>query len=355
MSLIKSDNFEQRYSVLKSRNKDLGAEFYYAVKTTGIFCKPGCASRLPKPQNVVFFNDAKEALNEGYRPCKRCHPLNEKENKDSALVVKICRIIEESKEEPSLKKLSNITKYSETSVQKVFKKITGISPKEYAKTIKVHRFKKNLKENSSITSAIYSAGFTSSSRVYEDEKDILGMKPSQYKKSGAGLSIRWDVFPCSLGMVLIALTEKGLCSVELGDCREALISTFSTTFNKAKLNCLKADDKIIVEQILSKILNPKKLLDIPLDIHGTIFQRQVWNELRKIPAGETRNYSDIANLIGKPKSVRAVANACGKNGIAVIIPCHRVIRKNGDIAGYKWGIQRKQELLQKEKTLSSRN
>jgi AraC family transcriptional regulator, regulatory protein of adaptative response / methylated-DNA-[protein]-cysteine methyltransferase len=348
MSQTESNNFDERYAVLKFRKKELGAEFFYGVKTTGIFCKPGCASRLPNPQNVVFFDDTVEALNKGYRPCKRCRPLDESKNKNSALIAEICRIIEDSEEEPSLKVLADKTSYSETSVQKIFKQATGISPKEYAKTIKTKRLKKNLTKDSSITSAIYSAGFSSSSRIYEDVNNLLAMSPSQYKKSGAGLRIRGDVFPCSLGFVLIAFTENGVCSVELGDSKEALVSTFITTFKNAEIESLLADDKNLIEQILVKIHNPKELIDIPMDIHGTVFQKKVWNELRKIPAGETKTYSDIADLIGKPKSARAVANACGRNGIAVLIPCHRVIRKNGKIAGYKWGIERKRQLLQRE-------
>lgn len=351
----KSDDFDERYAVLKSRKKELDTEFYYAVKTTGIFCKSGCASRLPNPQNVVFLDSREEALKKGYRPCKRCSPLDKSENINTTLIAQICRIIEDSEKEPSLRVLANKTNYSETSVQKIFKQATGISPKEYAKAIKTQRLKKNLTKDSSITSAIYSAGFSSSSRVYEDVNSLLAMSPSQYKNSAAGLKIRGDVFPCSLGFVLIAFTEKGVCSIELGDSKKSLVSKFNSTFKNAEIERLHADDRKIIEQILVKIHKPKELINIPLDIHGTVFQKKVWNELRNIPAGETRSYSDIANLIGKPKSVRAVANACGRNGIAVLIPCHRVIRKNGHMAGYKWGIERKLQLLQREQKSPDRN
>ncbi len=349
MSQYKKDDFSIKYAAISSKEFKEDVTFYYGVKTTGIFCKPGCSSRLPKPQNVVFFNNTMNAVQSGFRPCKRCKPLTEPGNKYSGLITTICRIIEESEEEPTLKQLSNKTEYSETSIQKIFKKITGISPKEYASAIKAQRFKDELHKGSSVTSAIYSAGYGSSSRVYENVKNILAMSPSKYRDSGKGVELRVEVFPCILGFVLIAFTDMGVSTIELGDSEESLMSLFKLKFENGKIKGLTFEDKKMVEIILSKIENPDEIIDIPLDIHGTIFQKKVWNALRNIPFGETRTYSDIAIQIGKPKSVRAVANACGKNEIAILIPCHRVVRKNGELAGYKWGKERKVKLLDNEK------
>ena len=289
-------------------------------------------------------------MQSGYRPCKKCNPLQEYGHKHSDLIVNICRIIEKSEEEPTLKELSEQAAYSKSYIQKIFKSTTGISPKEYATAVKAQRFRDELSSNSSITSAIYSAGFGSSSRVYENVNSLLAMSPSKFRNYGAGIKMRMEIFPCSLGFALIAFTDLGVSTVELGDEEEDLNSAFKLRFRNANIKKLTLDDKRIVETILLKVEDPKMKVDIPLDIHGTIFQKKVWNALRNIPTGETRTYTDIAKRIGKPKSVRAVANACGKNEIAILIPCHRVVRKNGDLAGYKWGKDRKAKLQQKETT-----
>ena len=341
-----SEEFDRKYKALLSRDKS--ASFFYGVKTTGIFCRAGCSSRLPKPENTVFFDTSDDALKSGFRPCKRCRPLSSVPDEKMELCVSICRIIEESEDEPSLMELAQKSGYSEGYVQRVFKGKLGISPKEYAQQIKSEKLRDELGGNASISSSIYAAGYGSGSRVYGHLDRILAMTPSQYKNQGEGIRFRMDTFSCSLGYAQIAFTEKGLASVQLGDSAQELKARFLSRFSKADIRELEEEDSRMVKAVLQKIEDPNLSCDVPLDIHGTVFQKRIWNAMREIPAGETRTYSDIAEHIGRPASVRAVANACGKNEIAVVIPCHRVIRKNGDMAGYRWGRERKEKLLEKE-------
>lgn len=342
-------SFAKRYEILVSREEKSDALFFYAVKTTGIFCKPGCSSRLPREENVLFFDSSEEAMQEGFRPCKRCHPLSDSDNGLSGLIVSICRTIEQAEEEPTLKELSDKTGYSETYLQKVFRRTTGITPREYASALKARRFRKGLESGESVTSSLYNAGYGSSSRVYENLNDITAMTPTQYADHGKGTSLRSGVFPCSLGLALIALTDKGVAAVDLGDSEESLQSSFRQRFSKASISGLSKEDQELVRSVVQQIENPAMHNDIPLDIHGTVFQKKVWLALRNIPSGETRTYSDIAREIGNPSSVRAVARACAGNRIAVLIPCHRVVRKNGDVSGYRWGNEKKIKLLEWEK------
>ena len=343
------DDFYLKYKIIASKNYTNDEIFFYGVKTTGIFCKPNCSSRLPKPENVIFFNSSQEAIQKGYRPCKRCNPLHDGISDHSELVISICRLIEESENVPGLKKLSEKTGYSEGHLQKVFKKITGISPKKYAAALREDKLRDELQSNSSITSKIYNAGYGSSSRVYENVNRILAMSPSQFQNSGKGIQMRIGVFSCFIGVVLIALTDHGVSAVDLGDNEKVLVLSFRQRFKNAQISELNTDDKDAVTSVLKKIENPGMSLDIPIDIHGTVFQKKVWSALTNIPSGETKTYSEIASEIGQPSSVRAVANACGKNNLAVLIPCHRVVRKNGAIAGYRWGREKKQQLLDYEK------
>lgn len=341
-------DFEERFEMVKSGKNSKTAPFFYGVRTTGIFCRPDCSSRQPRPENIVFFDNPEEAILAGYRSCKRCNPASGLLDVLKDLSVNVCRIIEESEEEPKLIDLAEATGYSVGYIQRIFKAKMGISPKQYAMQIKAERFRNELNRGSTVSSSIYTAGYGSSSRVYENLDKLLAMTPTQYKKSGKGIEFRMDIFPCSLGFVLIAFTEIGLAAVQLGDSKEELKSDFLHRFNKADIYDLDTKNSQSVKSILRKIENPDLDLEIPLDIHGTVFQKKVWSALRQIPSGERRTYSDIAEQIGQPDSVRAVANACGKNEIAVIIPCHRVIRKNGELAGYRWGSERKIRLLERE-------
>ena len=343
------NDFERKYEIIASRVKSNKVGFYYGVRTTGIFCKPGCSSRLPRKENVLFFNTAKEAIEEGFRPCKRCNPLNDNNTSiHSEIVKEVCKLIKESENIPTLKALAKKTGYSESYIQRIFKKITGISPNDYSKTIKSERFREEILNSPSVTSSIYKAGFGSSSRVYENIDDILAMTPKQARNFGEGKEIRMGVFPCYLGLVLIAFTDKGVSTVDIGDEETKLINDFQKRFKNANLGDLTDLDKNLVILILDKIKNPDKDKIIPLDAHGTIFQTKVWKALQEIPSGITKTYSDIAIEIGHPKSVRAVANACGKNEIALLVPCHRVIRKNGELGGYRWGLDKKALILQNE-------
>lgn len=341
-------DFEKKYNIISSKGDRGPRDFYYAVKTTGIFCVPGCSSRLPRRENVIFYDTAGEAIQRGYRPCKRCRPMARDANDNANLVTAVCRMIEDSIVEPTLSQLSEKTGYSQGHLQKSFKKATGISPREYAAAIKANRFRKGLDSEATVTSSIYNAGFGSSSRVYEKIDSMLAMTPTQYRNCGKGITMHMGVFSCFLGKVLIALTEKGVTAVELGDKEESLKSSFRERFKKARIEELSIEDDGIVQSVLRKIGNPAIDLEIPMDIHGTVFQQRVWSALRVIPAGEKRTYTEIAEAIGSPRSVRAVANACAGNNIAILIPCHRVIRKNGQASGYRWGRNRKEKLLQME-------
>ncbi|MDC7223595.1 MAG: methylated-DNA--[protein]-cysteine S-methyltransferase [Spirochaetales bacterium] len=341
-------SFEEKYALIASRVSPEGDSFYYGVKTTGIFCLPGCSSRLPKRENTVFFDTSDEALQAGFRPCKRCRPLQNRSDDKTDLAVAVCRIIEEAEEEPRLKDLAEATGYSESYLQRTFKARMGISPREYAQQIKAERFKEELDRGNSVSSSLYRAGYGSSSRVYENREGLPAMKPSRFKKGGEGIDFYREVFPCSLGFVLIAFTDKGLSAVQWGDSKRELEEDFSRRFKNAHIEGLSEDHAHRVQAILEKVEDPARKIDIPLDIHGTVFQKKVWKALREIPSGETRSYGEIAERIGCPRSVRAVAQACGKNEIALVIPCHRVIRKNGDLSGYRWGVERKAQLLARE-------
>lgn len=343
------DDFSVKYKVIASKNYRNNETFFYGVRTTGIFCKHNCSSRLPKPENVIFFSSSQEAIEKGYRPCKRCNPLRNGISDHTELVISICRLIKESENVLSLKELSEKTGYSAGHLQKIFQKITGISPKKYTIALRENKLRDELQDNSSITSKIYDAGYGSSSRVYENVNRILAMSPSQFQNSGKGVQMRIGVFSCFLGKVLIALTEYGVSAVDLGENEKELVLSFRQRFKNAQISELNTEDKDAITSVLKKIENPGMSLDIPMDIHGSVFQKKVWSALTNIPSGETRTYLEIASEIGQPSSVRAVANACGKNNIAVLIPCHRVVRKNGEIAGYRWGREKKQQLLDYEK------
>ncbi|MDC7220664.1 MAG: methylated-DNA--[protein]-cysteine S-methyltransferase [Spirochaetales bacterium] len=344
------DLFEERYQLVAAREKSPKTPFYYGVKSTGIFCLPGCSSRLPKRENTLFFETPGEALARGFRPCKRCRPLEESQGQ-APLISRLCRYMEEAEEAPTLRDLAKRSGYSEGYIQRLFKKMTGVSPKEYSQAVKSARFKKAAGEAESVSTALYAAGYGSSSRLYEKADTRLAMTPGQSLKKGKGLTLRRGVFPCSLGFVLIALSPKGVAAVEMGDEKSALLSHFSERYKNALLEELKEEDREEVSLILNKVEDSALPVSIPLDIQGTIFQCKVWKALQAIPAGETRSYSDIAQEIGSPQSVRAVANACGQNRLALLVPCHRVVGKNGKLGGYRWGVERKISLLEKEEKI----
>lgn len=338
-----------RWQALVRRDPNANGAFVYGVLTTFIYCRPACASRLPKYENVRFFDTCKQAERAGFRPCKRCHPTSSAgHDRLSAAIVKACQIIESREEHVPLKNLANEVGLSPFYFQRLFKRKVGITPKQYAMEMRLKQVRSGLLTDASVTEAIYAAGFASSSRFYENAEAFLGMKPSEYREGAAGVDIRFAVEKSALGWVLIAATVKGICAIEFGEGPDILESRLRERFSKARI--LDNDDefKKWVKQILAHLESPHRSLNLPLDIRGTVFQGLVWKALREIPPGSTASYADIAVKIGRPKAARAVAQACASNNIAVAIPCHRVVRRNGRLGGYRWGTDRKRAMLERE-------
>jgi AraC family transcriptional regulator, regulatory protein of adaptative response / methylated-DNA-[protein]-cysteine methyltransferase len=341
---------EARWRAVERRDRTADGTFVYSVRTTGIYCRPGCAARLPRRENVAFYDSCADAERAGFRPCKRCRP-NEPALADqhSAAVARACRMIEEAEEVPSLAALAQAEGLSRFHFHRLFKAVTGVTPKAYAAADRGKRVRAELTQSGTVTEAIYGAGFNSNGRFYAAAPDLLGMTPTQFRAGGSGNVIRFAVGQCSLGAILVATTEKGVCAIELGDDPEALVRDLQDIFPKARLVGGDAAFERLVAKVVGFVEEPAQGLELPLDIRGTAFQQRVWKALRAIPAGSTATYSEIAKRIGRPKAVRAVAHACASNAIALAIPCHRVVRTDGSLAGYRWGVARKRTLLSREK------
>jgi AraC family transcriptional regulator of adaptative response/methylated-DNA-[protein]-cysteine methyltransferase len=341
---------EARWRAVERRDRTADGTFVYSVRTTGIYCRPGCAARLPRRENVAFYDSCADAERAGFRPCKRCRP-NEPALADqhSAAVARACRMIEEAEEVPSLAALAQAEGLSRFHFHRLFKAVTGVTPKAYAAADRGKRVRAELTQSGTVTEAIYGAGFNSNGRFYAAAPDLLGMTPTQFRAGGSGNVIRFAVGQCSLGAILVATTEKGVCAIELGDDPEALVRDLQDIFPKARLVGGDAAFERLVAKVVGFVEEPAQGLELPLDIRGTAFQQRVWKALRAIPAGSTATYSEIAKRIGRPKAVRAVAHACASNAIALAIPCHRVVRTDGSLAGYRWGVARKRALLSREK------
>lgn len=328
--------------------------FFVGVKTTGIYCRPTCRARLPKRENVEFYIDRAAAIKSGFRACKRCKPdLETAVNPKVETVIKACYVIEKGDaDDVSLQTLGGELNVGPTYLQKVFKEIVGVSPKQYADEIKLQRFKTRVKSTGDVTNAMYEAGFGSSRGLYEKASEKLGMTPATYKKGGQGMRINFTIIDSKLGRLLIGATEKGICSVAFGDDDKLLADDLFKEYPNAEFNL--ADDKFknYAQAILSHLNGDKKTLDLPLDLRATAFQMRVWTALRQIPYGETRSYGDVARVIGNERAVRAVARACATNPVALVTPCHRVIGSNGSLSGYRWGIERKKKLLENEHAIT---
>jgi AraC family transcriptional regulator of adaptative response/methylated-DNA-[protein]-cysteine methyltransferase len=340
---------DPRWAAVVARDAAADGTFCYAVKTTGVYCRPSCAARLPLPQNVRFYATCAEAESAGFRPCKRCKP-----NAPSLLeqharsVAAACRVIETADNVPTLAELAQQIGLSTYHFHRVFKAVTGLTPRGYAAAHRGKRVREELSRSDTVTAAIFDAGFNSSGRFYEQADDVLGMTPTRYRTGGADTEIRFAIGECSLGSILVARSERGICAITLGDDPEQLVHDLQDRFPRATLVGGDADFEGLVAKVVGYVEAPALGLELPLDVRGTAFQQRVWQALRAIPVGATASYRDIAQRIGAPTAVRAVAQACAANEIAIAIPCHRVIRSDGDLSGYRWGVERKQSLLERE-------
>lgn len=338
-----------RWQAVVARDPSSDGAFVYAVATTGIFCRPTCPSRRADRRNVSFFDKASDAQQAGYRACKRCRPHQEGRTAEvTEKIASACRMIETSEPAPPLDVLARAAGLSRFHFHRLFKEVTGITPKAYALAHRADKLKGQLNRTATITDAIYDAGYASSGRFYADSTARLGMTPKSYKAGGAGAALNVAVADCSLGSVLVAASSKGVAAILLGDDPEALLRDVQDRFPNAAMTGGNAEFDKLVQQVIAVIERPGAAHRLPLDVRGTVFQQQVWAALKAIKAGTTATYQDIARAIGKPAAVRAVAGACAANPAAVAIPCHRVVRTDGNLSGYRWGIDRKRTLLARE-------
>ena len=341
---------DPRWASVVARDRAADGAFYYSVHTTGVYCRPSCAARLANPKNVRFHLTCADAEQAGFRACKRCKPGQpslEKVHADA--VADACRLIEGADVTPTLAALARAAGLNPYHFHRVFKAVTGVTPKAYAAAHRASRVRDELKRTDTVTQAIYSAGFNSGGRFYAQSDAVLGMTPREFRAGGADTEIRFAIGACSLGSILVAQSAKGVCAILLGDDPDALLRDLQDRFPRAELVGRDAGFEALVAQVVGFVEAPGLGLDLPLDVRGTAFQRRVWQALREIPAGTTASYAEIAARVGHPKAVRAVAAACAANALAVAIPCHRVVRTDGALSGYRWGVERKRVLLAHER------
>ena len=341
---------KKRYEAIRRRERADEDIFFYAVVTTGIYCRPGCSARTPNRENVVFFETVLQAEQQGYRPCRKCRPeLNRGSEGREKLIVAACRRLEQDEAEPSLRTLAEEAGMSPSYFHRLFKKMVGITPRQYYVKHRSDRLRRKLADGNDVGASIFSAGFASLSGAYNRNDDRLAMTPKRIRQGGMGVRILYGTSSCYLGIVLVAATGRGICAVELGDSEEQVYSFLGDQFPKAEFEQGGKEFQGLITAVVGHIDNPSQRFDLPLDIQGTAFQQQVWETLRTIEPGNISSYSEIAEQIGKPAAARAVAGACAANKIAVLIPCHRVLTKNKKISGYRWGRERKRLMLEKEK------
>ncbi|MEK6803669.1 MAG: bifunctional DNA-binding transcriptional regulator/O6-methylguanine-DNA methyltransferase Ada [Nitrospirota bacterium] len=341
------------WAAILARDPAADGTFYYSVRTTGVYCRPSCAARQPLRENVRFHATGVDAEQAGFRPCKRCRPEQPSSvDRQAAMVVAICRYIEQAEHLPSLDELAQRANMSPSHFHRVFTSVTGLTPRGYVTAQRATRVRVELRRDRPVTDALYQAGFNSSGRFYEATNALLGMTPSRYRTGGAHTDIRFAVGACTLGAILVAQSERGVCAILLGDDPDALTRDLQDRFPRANLIGGDAAFEGLVSTVVGLVEAPGRGLNLPLDIRGTAFQQRVWQALQGIPVGSTVTYTDIANRIGLPKSVRAVGQACGANPLAVAIPCHRVVRQDGGLSGYRWGIERKRTLLERESSVA---
>lgn len=340
---------DERWAAVVRRDRAAAGRFFYSVATTGVYCRPGCSARRPRRENVRFHATREEAARAGFRPCRRCRPdeppLAERR---AEAVARACRLIETAGEAPNLDALAEAAGMSRYHFHRVFKGVTGVTPRAYAAARRAERMREALRAGGTVTAAIYEAGFGSGGRFYAEAADILGMAPASFRRGGAAETIRFAAGVCSLGSILVAATARGVCAILLGDDPDALVHELEERFPRAELVGGDPAFEALVARVVGFVEAPALGLDLPLDVRGTAFQRRVWQALRSIPAGETVSYRRLAERIGAPKAARAVARACAANALAVAVPCHRVVRADGALSGYRWGVERKRALLDRE-------
>lgn len=332
-------------------DRDAGADgrFWYAVRTTGIYCRPSCVSRMPRRENVSFHASPAAAEAAGYRPCKRCRPQESAPGaRHAAAIARACALIEQAETVPDLTRLAAAAGISRFHFHRLFKAHIGLTPRAYAAARQKERVRAGLASGASVTTALHDAGFSSSGRFYAGAAQALGMTPATYRAHGTGQHIRYAVAPCSLGLVLVAATSRGICAITLGDDADSLVNDLQERFRAATLTPADAGFNAELAAVVTFVDAPAGGLALPLDIRGTAFQERVWQALQRIPAGHTASYAEIAAAIGQPQAARAVAAACAANHLAVAIPCHRVVRNDGSLSGYRWGVARKAALLARE-------
>ncbi|WP_438021599.1 bifunctional DNA-binding transcriptional regulator/O6-methylguanine-DNA methyltransferase Ada [Sorangium sp. So ce315] len=346
---------DPRWAAVVARDASADGTFFYSVKTTGVYCRPSCGARPARPENVGFHPTAAAAERAGFRPCLRCKPdqppLAERQ---AAQVAALCRLIEQSDEEPSLEELARHAGLSVFHTHRIFKAVTGVTPKAYAAAHRARRVRAALDKNGTVTEAIYAAGYGSGGRFYEEANRVLGMTPTRYRAGGANMDVWFAIGECSLGSILVAATARGVCAILLGDDPEELVHDLERRFPRARLLGGDAGFEQLVAQVVGLVESPRVGVALPLDVRGTAFQQRVWQALRGIPMGATASYAEIASAIGAPGAARAVARACAANALAVAIPCHRVVRNDGELSGYRWGVERKRALLDREASASTR-
>lgn len=346
-SLFDSD--EARWAAVQRRDRDADGQFYYSVRSTGVYCRPSCPSRTARRANVAFHASCAEAEAAGFRACLRCKPAQAPlAERQAAAVAQACRLIDAAEQAPDLDSLAQAAGMSRFHFHRVFKAHTGITPKAYAAARRTARLQQGLAAAPSVTDALYAAGYGSSGRFYEASAGALGMAPGRYRAGGRGETIRFALAGCSLGAILVASTGRGICAILIGDEPEPLLQDLQQRFPQAELVGAEPGFEQTVAQVVGFVEAPRLGLDLPLDVRGTAFQRRVWEALRAIPAGATVSYSELAERLGMPSAARAVAGACAANPVAVAIPCHRVVRTDGALSGYRWGIERKRTLLERE-------
>lgn len=340
---------DPRWAQIVARDKSADGHLWYSVATTGVYCRPSCPSRTANPKNVTLHDTLERARVTGCRPCKRCNPEGASfDAENAALVEQACRLIEASDEGPSLDALAAAVELSSGYFHRLFKAQTGLTPKAYASAHRAPKVRDTLAGGSSVTNAMYEAGFNSNGRFYEQSSAILGMTPGHYRNGGTNEVLHFAIAQCSLGAILVASSAKGVASILLGDDPEALVRDLQDRFSRAELVGADAGYEQMIAKVVGFVEAPNLGLDLPLDVRGTAFQQRVWQALRAIPAGQTVTYAEVARRIGSPRATRAVAGACAANRIAVAIPCHRVIRNDGSLSGYRWGVERKRKLLDME-------